>query len=196
MLKNPLDTQSRVHFKTGEHLFSQDKDSASVCSTNFLKKTLKYKGKSYCLWQYSKLATRTAALTSGGWLSCQAVDTHLPLQQGRAQQWQEQVGIIDMAGWVSADTFQQHLRAQTPEQWSKGFICVLQLGLAFRADKNTARNMNIWYNTSQHGKQPRQTLLEIKLDWGSKAGEKQSQVWTQKAFQLKVIRILAMEHHQ
>lgn len=41
MLKNPLDTQSRVHFKTGEHLFSQDKDSASVCRTNLQKKTWK-----------------------------------------------------------------------------------------------------------------------------------------------------------
>lgn len=40
MLKNPLDTQSRVHLKTGEHLFSQDKDSALVHSTNFQKKTL------------------------------------------------------------------------------------------------------------------------------------------------------------
>lgn len=41
MLKNPLGTQSRVHFKTGEQLFSQDKDPALVCSTNFQKKTLK-----------------------------------------------------------------------------------------------------------------------------------------------------------
>lgn len=35
MLKNPLDTQSRVHFKRGKHLFSHDKASALLCRTNF-----------------------------------------------------------------------------------------------------------------------------------------------------------------
>lgn len=74
MLKNPLDTQSRVHFKTGEHLFSQDKDSALVCSSNFQKKTLE----SLQRKEFLSLAIfKAAALTSVGWLSCQAVDTLL-----------------------------------------------------------------------------------------------------------------------
>lgn len=194
MLKNPLDTQSRVHFKAGEHLFSQDKASALVCSTNLQKKTWKsLQRKDLLSLAIFKAGHKNCCSDLCGMTFHARLLTHTCLYNKYVFSTKEnKLELFTRPRWVSADTFQQHLRAQTPEEWSKEFLCVLQLGLAFRADKNTARNTNIWYNTSQHGKQPRQTLLEIKLDWGSKAGEKQSQVWTQKAFQLKVIGTLAM----
>lgn len=46
MLKNPLATQSRVHFRKGKHLFSHDKASALLCRTNFQNQLWRvYKGK-------------------------------------------------------------------------------------------------------------------------------------------------------